>query len=79
MSTCNFVQQLLPTPVGVLTIISDAQGLVKILWPNSSEKSNFLACSVQNLHLSESISALEKYFSKKSFSFESSTSAIIKP
>lgn len=68
MSTCHFVQQLVPTPVGVLTLISDTQGIVRILWPNSSEKSNFLACSGQNLHLSQTIIALEKYFSRQSFS-----------
>lgn len=67
MSICNFVQQLVPTPVGVLTVISDAQGLVKILWPNSSEKSKFLACSGQNLHLTQTIHALDMYFSKKPF------------
>lgn len=68
MSTCNYVQTLVPTPLGVLTLIADTTGLVEILWPRNPDtpekpiRPGILACTGMNQHLSDTARALEQFF-----------------
>ncbi len=71
MTACRFVQTLVPTPLGVLTLIADTDGLVGILWPGAKPdaigRPGLLACTGQSRHLEATRLALENYFSKRPF------------
>lgn len=71
MPSCQFVQTLVPTPLGILTLIADVHGLVCILWPNAKSdavgRPGLVACTGDNPHLRSCRLALEKYFSKQPF------------
>lgn len=75
MSTCQFVQTLVPSPLGVLTLIADTTGLIGILWPGTKPESigrpGLLACTGQNRHLEDTRVALQNYFAKKPFEMPS--------
>jgi methylated-DNA-[protein]-cysteine S-methyltransferase len=75
MPACQFVQTLVPTPLGVLTLVSDPDGLVGILWPGARPESigrpGLLACTGQGPHLDAARLALENYFSNRPFEMPS--------
>ena len=71
MPTCQFVQTLVPTPLGILTLIADVHGLACILWPNAKPdavgRPGLVACTGDNPHLRSCRLALENYFAKQTF------------
>ena len=71
MSQDCLLQNLIATPVGVLTIVVDSVGVVGIIWPNASESSKIMACTGQSPHLVATKNALESYFLRKNYSLPS--------
>ena len=71
--SCRLIQTLYPSPIGILTLICDATGLVAIYLPQNKNTSDsrvtekMKACTGQSPILTETIQALDAYFQSKPF------------